>query len=163
MNVIFKFILFHLGGRLKVNKIANEKKCTSNNSKCYSTSKYLENLNQNQSYRSVKIEKSRRVVESRPCVSALTLLFILSEAKGLETSNKTYIYTVFNNLFFFCLRWFPGLLGERGCLKGSGYENGGFPKKYFYLTTNPSPFACYYICLLRRPSLCHGRGACGIL
>jgi hypothetical protein len=32
----------------------------------YSASKYLENLNQNQSYRSVKIEKSRRVVESRP-------------------------------------------------------------------------------------------------
>ena len=29
-------------------------------------SKYLENLNHDQSYRSVKIEKSRRVVESRP-------------------------------------------------------------------------------------------------
>jgi hypothetical protein len=35
---------------------------------CYGASKYLENLNwdQIQSYRPVKIEKSRRVVESRP-------------------------------------------------------------------------------------------------
>jgi hypothetical protein len=32
---------------------------------CDSASKYLENLNQDQSYRSVKIEKSHRVVESR--------------------------------------------------------------------------------------------------
>jgi hypothetical protein len=32
--------------------------------KCYSASKYLKNVNQDQSYRSVKIEKSRRVIES---------------------------------------------------------------------------------------------------
>jgi hypothetical protein len=31
-------------------------------SKCYGASKYLENLNKDQSYRSVKIEKSRRVL-----------------------------------------------------------------------------------------------------
>jgi hypothetical protein len=40
--------------------------CRPNNSKCYSASNYLENLNLDQSYRSMKIEKSRRVVESRP-------------------------------------------------------------------------------------------------
>ena len=34
--------------------------------KCYSASKYLKNLNQDPSNRSVKIEKSRHVVESRP-------------------------------------------------------------------------------------------------
>jgi hypothetical protein len=55
---------------LKVNKTADESKFwkidTPNNSKCYSASKYLENLNYTQSYRSVKIETSRRVVESHP-------------------------------------------------------------------------------------------------
>jgi hypothetical protein len=37
------------------------KTCRPNNSKCYSGSKYLETLNQDQSYRSVKIEKSCRL------------------------------------------------------------------------------------------------------
>ena len=44
------------------------------NSKCYNASKYLENLNQDRSFRSVKIEKSRPVlVESHPMCLDLKL------------------------------------------------------------------------------------------
>jgi hypothetical protein len=58
-----------------------------NNSKCYSASDYLKILNQDQSYRSVKIEKSRRVVESRPvCL-------------GLNTTNNIELIQRFINLF----------------------------------------------------------------
>jgi hypothetical protein len=38
-------------------------------SECYSASKYLKNLKQDQSYRSVKNEKTRRVVELMSGVS----------------------------------------------------------------------------------------------
>ena len=58
---------------LKVNKTANERKgYRPNNSKFYSASKYLENLNLDQSYRSVKIEKSRALSNRVWCVSAFT-------------------------------------------------------------------------------------------
>ena len=54
---------------LKVNKTVYERKfwkiCGLNNSKCHATSKYWKNFNQDQSYLSVNIEKSRRIVESR--------------------------------------------------------------------------------------------------
>ena len=39
---------------------------TQNDSKYHSASRYLNNLNQVQSYLSVKIKKSRRFAESRP-------------------------------------------------------------------------------------------------
>ena len=45
--------------------------CARNNSKCYSASKYFKNLNDDQSYLSVKIEKPRRVAESRPVCGSL--------------------------------------------------------------------------------------------
>ena len=49
--------------------------------KCYSASKYLENLNKDQRYRSVKIRKSLRVVESRPmCLGPLKYENILETA-----------------------------------------------------------------------------------
>jgi hypothetical protein len=52
------------------------KECRSNNSKCYSASKYLKNLNQvSQSNRSVKIAKSRRVVESHLPVCRIISVF----------------------------------------------------------------------------------------
>ena len=66
---------------------ANFKICRPNNSIFYSAPKYLENLNQDQSYRSVKIEKSRRVVESRPvCLD-------------LEASQNSHV-TVFGSIQF---------------------------------------------------------------
>jgi replicative DNA helicase len=51
--------------------------------KIYSASKYLENLNKDQRYRSVKIKKSHRVVESRPmCLGPLKYENIL-ETEGV--------------------------------------------------------------------------------
>jgi hypothetical protein len=57
--------------------------CRPNNSKCYKASKYLENLNQDQNYQSVKIEKPRRIVESCPvCVGLRDRSLIMEGGEG---------------------------------------------------------------------------------
>ena len=66
----------------KVNKTMYEGKLqeilTQNDSKYYRASKYLDNLNQVQSYLSLKIKKSRHVAESRPVCLDLYALILFS-------------------------------------------------------------------------------------
>ena len=80
-------------------KILKDTVCGANNSKCYSASKYLKILNQDQSYRAVKIERSRRVVESRLVFLGLEL-HVSGKRKTAEPDFPGRIFVFLCSLVF---------------------------------------------------------------
>jgi hypothetical protein len=83
-SVVFQF--------LKVNKTTTERKC-------YGASKYLKNLNQDQSYQPVKIEKSHCVVKSRPVCLVLAMASSKYKLVKPEHLNHEALYSQCDILF----------------------------------------------------------------